>query len=136
MTFGLLRAAWRTNGEVCTVRAVARQRDVLVAEQASWVQRIQKALVEMNIQLTEVLTDVMGLTGQAIIRDIVAGERDPKALARHRNARVKAKIEDITRAPRVCKDSVSAFAGHARRIAPKSRRSGYSQMSLVGSTCW
>jgi transposase len=98
MTFGLLRAAWRPNGEVCTVRAVARQRDVLVAEQASWVQRIQKALVEMNIQLTEVLTDVMGLTGQAIIRDIVAGERDPKALARHRNGRVKAKIEDITRA--------------------------------------
>jgi transposase len=98
MTFGLLRAAWRPNGEVCTVRAVARQRDVLVAEQASWVQRMQKALVEMNIQLTEVLTDVMGLTGQAIIRDIVAGERDPKALARHRNGRVKAKIEDITRA--------------------------------------
>jgi transposase len=98
MAFGLLRAAWRPNGEVCTVRAVARQRDVLVAEQASWVQRIQKALVEMNIQLTEVLTDVMGLTGQAIIRDIVAGERDPKALARHRNGRVKAKIEDITRA--------------------------------------
>jgi len=98
MTFGLLRAAWRPKGEVCTVRAVARQRDVLAAEQASWVQRMQKALVEMNIQLTEVLTDVMGMTGQAIIRAIVAGERDPKVLAQHRNGRVKAKIEDITRA--------------------------------------
>ena len=44
----------------------------------------------MNIQLTEVLTDVMGLSGQAIIRDIMAGDRDPQALARHRHSRVKA----------------------------------------------
>jgi transposase len=98
MSLGLLRAAWRPDGEVCVVRAVARQREVLLTEQASWVQRMQKALVQMNIQLSEVLTDVMGLTGQAIIRDIVAGEREPKALARHRNGRVKAKAEEITKA--------------------------------------
>ena len=81
------------------MRAVARQRDVLLSEQASWVQRMPGprrgpygalALVQMNIQLTEVLTDEMGMTGQAIIRAIVAGERDPKVLARHRNGRVKA----------------------------------------------
>jgi transposase len=64
MSLGFLRAAWRPHGDVCVVRAVARQREVLVAEQASWVQRMQKALVPMNIQLTEVLTDVMGMTGQ------------------------------------------------------------------------
>jgi transposase len=98
MSLGFLRAAWRPNGEVCVVRAVARQREVLLTEQASWVQRMQKALVQMNIQLTEVLTDVMGMTGQAIIRDIVAGERDPKALARHRHGRVKASAEEITKA--------------------------------------
>lgn len=98
MSLGFLRAAWRPDGEVCVLRAVARQRDVLIADQASWVQRMQKALVQMNIQLTEVLTDVMGLTGQLIIRDIVAGERDPKALARHRNGRVKASAEKITKA--------------------------------------
>jgi transposase len=98
MSLGFLRAAWRPDGEVCTVRAVARQREVLLAEQASWVQRMQKALVQMNIQLTEVLTDVMGLTGQAIIRSIVAGERDPKALARHRDGRVKASAEKIAKA--------------------------------------
>ena len=51
----------------------------------------------MNIQLTDVLTDVMGLTGQAIIRAIVAGERDPKILARHRHSRVKASAEEITK---------------------------------------
>ena len=98
MSLGLLRAAWRPDGEVCVVRAVARQREVLIADQASWVQRMQKALVQMNIQLTEVLTDVMGMTGQAIIRAIVAGERDPKVLARHRNSRVKASAEEITKA--------------------------------------
>ena len=93
MSLGLLRAAWRPDGEVCFVRAAARQREVLIVEQASWVQRMQKALVQMNIQLTEVLTDVMGMTGQAIIRAIVAGERDSKVLARHRNGRVKASAE-------------------------------------------
>jgi transposase len=98
MSLGFLRAAWRPDGEVCTVRAVARQREVLLAEQASWIQRMQKALVQMNIQLTEVLTDVMGMTGQAIIRSIVAGERDPKALARHRDGRVKASAEAIAKA--------------------------------------
>lgn len=98
MTLGFLRAAWRPDGDICVVRAVARQREVLLIEQGSWVQRMQKSLVQMNIQLTEVLADVMGMTGQAIIRDIVAGERDPKALARHRNRRVKASANDVQRA--------------------------------------
>ena len=98
MSLGLLRAAWRPGDEVCVVRAVVRQREVLLTEQGSWVQRMQKALVQMNIQLAEVLTDVMGVTGQAIIRDIVAGQRDPAALARHRNARVKASAAEVRRA--------------------------------------
>lgn len=98
MSLGFLRAAWRPAGDVCVVRAVARQRDVLIAEQASWVQRMQKALVQMNIQLTEVLADVMGMTGQAIIRAIIAGERDPKVLARHRHGRVKASAAEIAKA--------------------------------------
>jgi len=98
MSLGLLRAAWRPDGEVCVVRAIARQREVLIAEQASWVQRMQKALVQMNIQLTEVLTDVMGATGQAIIRAIVAGERDPKVLVRYRNTRVKAGAQEVIKA--------------------------------------
>jgi transposase len=98
MSLGFLRAAFRPDAQVCELRAVARQRDILVAEQASWVQRMQKSLVQMNIQLTEVLSDVMGLTGELIIRDIVAGERDPKTLARHRHSRVKASTEDIIKA--------------------------------------
>jgi transposase len=98
MSLGLLRAAWRPGDEVCVVRAVVRQREVLLAEQANWVQRMHKALVQMNLQLAEVLTDVMGMTGQAIVRAIVAGERDPRVLARHRNGRIKASVADIERA--------------------------------------
>jgi len=98
MSLGLLRAAWRPGDEVCVVRAVVRQREVLLTEQASWVQRMQKALVQMNIQLTEVLSDVMGMTGQAIIRDIVAGQRDAQALARHRSDRIKASAVEVRKA--------------------------------------
>lgn len=98
MSHGLLRAAYRPAAEVRVMRAVARQREVLLTEQTSWVQRMQKALVQMNIQLTEVISDVMGQSGQAIIRDIVAGQRDAKLLARHRHRRVKASEQDIERA--------------------------------------
>jgi len=98
MSLGLLRAAFRPAAQVCVVRAVARQREVLVAEQSSWVQRMQKALVQMNIQLPEVLSDIMGSTGQAILRDIVAGQRDPRVLAGHRHRRVKASEPEIVKA--------------------------------------
>ncbi len=98
MSLGLLRAAWRPGAEVCVLRAVARQRETLLTEQARWVQRMQKALVQMNIQLTEVITDVMGQTGQAIIRAIVAGEREATVLARHRHRHVKASEADIAKA--------------------------------------
>lgn len=98
LSLGLLRAAWCPSAEVCVLRAVARQRETLLTDQANWVQRMQKALVQMNIQLTEVLSDVMGQTGQAIIRDIVAGQRDARMLACHRNGRVKASEADIVKA--------------------------------------
>lgn len=98
MSYGLLRAAFRPAADICVIRTVVRQREVLLTEQASWVQRMQKSLVQMNIQLTEVISDVMGQTGQAIIRDIVAGQRDPQVLARHRHRRIKASEADIVRA--------------------------------------
>lgn len=79
------------------MRAVARQREVLITEQASWVQRMQKALVQMNIQLTEVISDIVGQTGQ-VIRDIVAGQRDARVLARHRHRRIRASEDDIVKA--------------------------------------
>ena len=98
MALGLLRAAVRPDADVCVVRAVVRQRDLLTIEQGRWVQRMQKELVQMNIQLTEVLADVMGRTGEAILRAIVAGERDPQVLAQHRDRRVKASKDEVRRA--------------------------------------
>ena len=96
MSLGFLRSAFRPDAEVCELRAVgASTRHP--AHRASQLGAAH-AKGAGNIQLTEVLTDVMGLTGQLIIRDIVAGERDPKTLARHRHSRVKASPEEIVKA--------------------------------------
>lgn len=97
MTYGLLRGAFRPSDQVCVLRALARQRATLLRTQARSVQHMQKALVQMNIQLANVIADVAGASGQAILRAIVAGERDPYALARLKNSRVHASDEEIAR---------------------------------------
>ncbi|WP_159911847.1 IS110 family transposase [Pantoea sp. 18069] len=94
-TFGLLRRAMRPEARVCEIREVVRLREVLLQERARHVQRMQKALTQMNVQLTSVLSDVVGETGLAIIRAIVAGERDPQRLAQLRNYRVHASEQEI-----------------------------------------
>jgi transposase len=73
MSYGLLSGAFRPQDAVCVLRAVVRHRDSLLADQARQVQRMQKALVQMNLQLPEVLSDVVGVSGQRIIRAIVSG---------------------------------------------------------------
>jgi transposase len=97
MSFGLLAGAFRPAGEVCAVRAVVRQRDTLIDAQAQQIQRMQKALTQMNVQLANVISDIAGKTGQDIVRAIVAGERDPYQLARLRNYRVRASEDDIAK---------------------------------------
>ena len=79
MSYGLLKGAFRPSDETCVLRSYVRQRARLVAERARCVQHVQKALTQMNLQLDTVLSDVMGKTGQAIVRAIVAGERDAAA---------------------------------------------------------
>lgn len=97
MSFGLLTRAFRPDDKVCALRAIVRQRDTLIEAQGSEIQRMQKALAQMNVQLTNVLSDIMGKTGQDIIRAIVAGERDPHQLARLRNYRVRADEQQIAK---------------------------------------
>lgn len=97
MSFGLLSGAFRPAGEICALRAISRQRDTLLREQARQIQRMQKALTQMNVQLTNVITDIVGKTGQAIIRAIVAGERDPATLAALRNYRIHASAQTIAK---------------------------------------
>lgn len=82
-SYGLLRGAFRPGDGVVALRAFVRQRHALLRAQARAVQHQQKALVQMNLQLTSVVADVAGVTGQAI----VAGERDPWRLAQLRNCR-------------------------------------------------
>jgi hypothetical protein len=84
-TYGLLRASFRPPDEIRALRALARHRERLIQSCAREVQHMQKAMQQMNVKLTNVLSDITGVTGMLIIRDIVAGERDAKALARHRN---------------------------------------------------
>jgi transposase len=96
-TYGLLRNSFRPSQEIRTMRTYWRQRNDLVRAAGRHIQRMQKALTQMNIQLANVLSDVSGLTGQAIIKAILAGERDPYQLAALRNWRVKASEEEIAR---------------------------------------
>ncbi len=90
MSYGLLRGAFRASDELCPMRSYARQREQLIRDRSRAVQHMQKALTQMNVQLDNVLSDIMGKTGQLIVRAIVAGERDGAAPARFRDRRCKA----------------------------------------------
>jgi len=79
--YGLLRASFRPKGELAALRAYLRQRERLLDYSASHIQHMQKALMQMNVQLHHVVTDMTGETGMRIIRAVVAGERDPAVLA-------------------------------------------------------
>jgi len=96
--YGLLRASFRLKGEVAVLRGYLRQRERLLDYAGSHIQHMQKALTQMNLQLHHVVTDITGTTGMAIIRAIVAGERDPAVLAAHRDPRCHASTETIRQA--------------------------------------
>jgi len=96
--YSLLRASFRPKGEIATLRAYLRQRERLLDYAASHIQHIQKALMQMNVQLHHVVSDITGATGMRIVRAIVAGEHDPAALAAHRDRRCQASAEEISAA--------------------------------------
>jgi transposase len=91
---GLLRGSFRPGDAITRLRAIQRQLANLVEERTRCVQWMQKALDQMNVQVHRAVTDITGMTGMAIIRDIVAGERDPVRLAVHRVGRCyKSEVE-------------------------------------------
>ena len=100
MSYGLLSGAFRPKDEICALRAVSRQRDMLLAYQARHVQHMQKALTQMNVQLANVISDIVGETGQKIVRAIISGERDGKVLAKMKNVRIRASEADIEKSLR------------------------------------
>ena len=97
-SYGLLRASFRPKGQISELRAYMRQRERLLEYAASHIQHMQKALTEMNLQLHHVVADITGATGLRIIRTILAGERDPKVLARLRDYRCHSSAETIEKA--------------------------------------
>jgi len=97
-SFGLLNGSFRPDAEMCALRAYLRHRSDLIQHRAAHIQHMQKALQQMNVQLTQVLSDITGETGLAIIRKIVAGDRDPVALAQLRNPRCQHSEDEIAKA--------------------------------------
>jgi transposase len=96
-TYGLLRGSFRPEEQVCAIRSVVRQREMLVKYRSAHIQHMQKALHLMNVQLTNVLSDITGETGMKIIRGIIAGEQDPYVLASYRHGRCAKSEEEIAK---------------------------------------
>jgi transposase len=86
---GLLTAAFRPEGPIRLRRSSQRHRANLIEDAGRHIQRLQKALEQMNVKLPEVVSDVTGVTGMSIIKAILAGERDPRRLAKRRDRRCK-----------------------------------------------
>jgi len=95
---GLLSASFRPESEICTLRAYLRHRASLIEHRAAHIQHMQKALQQMNLQLTQVLSDITGSSGMAILRAIVAGERNPLKLAELRDRRCAKSQAQIAKA--------------------------------------
>ena len=97
-TYGLLAGAFRPDDATCVLRSYLRQRAMLIEYGSHHIQHMHKALEQMNVKLNNVLSDITGQTGMAIIEAILAGERDPVVLARLRDPRCKHTEEMIAKA--------------------------------------
>jgi transposase len=125
-TYGLLNNSFQPSSEIRTLRTYWRQRAEHVAGAATCIQRMQKALTQMNLQLANVISDLSGTTGQKIVRAIVAGERDPQKLADFRDSRIKASREQIAKSLEgnwrselifVLQQEIDMYDAYQRRIA-------------------
>jgi transposase len=95
---GLLRGSFRPREGVVQLRAYLRHRERVVDYAASHIQHMQKALMQMNVQLHHVVSDITGATGMRILRAIVAGTQTPATLAEFRDVRCAASEETIREA--------------------------------------
>jgi hypothetical protein len=93
-----LKASFRPDDEICQIRAIQRHRETLIHEASRHIQHMQKALDQMNLKLSKVLTDITGVSGMAIIDHILKGERNPKLLATCRDRRCQRSEEEIANA--------------------------------------
>jgi hypothetical protein len=97
-SYGLLESSFRPQADVVALRTLLRHRAQLLEHRAPHILHMQKSMLQMNVQLSQALSDVTGETGMAIIRAIVAGERDPEKLAAYRERNCKKSAEEIGQA--------------------------------------
>ena len=97
-SYGLLAGSFRPQDEICILRSYIRHRDNLIRSAGTHVQRMQKALTQMNLQLHRVISDITGKTGLKIIRAILAGEQNPDKLATLKDGRIRRTAEEIAAA--------------------------------------
>ena len=125
-TYGLLNNSFQPTGQIRVARTYWRQRGEHVRGASTCVQRIQKVLTQMNVQLANVISDLSGLTGQTIVRAILAGERDPRKLAELSHPQIRASREEIARSLEgnwraellfVLKQEMEMYDTYQRRIA-------------------
>ena len=141
-TYGLLNNSFQPPAEIRVLRTYWRQRGEHVRGAATCIQRMQKALTQMNVQLANVISDVSGFTGQAIIRSIVAGERDPRTLAELSDPRIQASQEEIAKSLEgtwrpellfVLEQEVEMYDTYQRRIAECDQQLQKHLAGFVGS---
>ena len=94
-TFGLLNNSFRPTEEIRVLRSYMRQRERLVTAAGTAIQQMQQALTEMNVQLANVISDISGKTGLAILRALGNGERDPQVLSQFRHPSIHASRQEI-----------------------------------------
>ncbi len=97
-SYGLLAPSFVPEGEIAVLRSYLRQRENLIQNSSTHIQRIQKALTQMNLQLDTVIGDITGVTGLNIIRAIVSGETNPQILANLADKRIQSRTEQISKA--------------------------------------
>jgi transposase len=97
-SYGLLQPSFRPADSILALRGYHRQRQMQIRYAASHTLHMQKALEQMNVKLSEVVSDITGLTGQRIIAAVLAGERDPQALAALRDPKCKNDAATIAKA--------------------------------------
>ncbi len=97
-SYGFLNASFRPKDEICRIRSIQRHRDNLIRQASQHIQHMQKALHQMNVLLPKVVSDIMGVTGKAIIERILDGQHDPVTLAKLRNVHCTSPEEEIAKA--------------------------------------
>ncbi len=97
---GLLKGSFRPGDDICALRSLVREKTTMEDQRSDWLRRIQKSLDQMNVRVHHAVSDISGTTGMAIIRAIVAGERNPAELAKLRDPRCRKSeaqiVEELT----------------------------------------